>query len=103
MIAQQFILHVEYRSAPYNHITHDGFISGITEFFADVFTRLGCWKCAKTLHNLLLRNIFRLPFAFMSVTPSGRILSRFAKDIDLLDNSLPGEISDVIYHFGDVC
>lgn len=86
-----------------NRIFCDGFISGIMEFFADIFVRLGCWKCAKTLHNLLLHNIFRLPLAFMDVTPSGRILSRFSKDIDVLDNSLPGEISDLIYCLGDVC
>lgn len=46
--------------------------------------------------------MFRVPLVFMDVTPTGRIISRFSKDIDVLDNTLPGEISDLVYCFGDV-
>lgn len=76
--------------------------SGGAEFLTDIAIRLGCWRSAKILHNLMLKNIFRLPLSFMDVTPSGRILSRFSKDIDVLDNTLPDQISDFIFCLGDV-
>lgn len=79
------------------------FITGIAEFFADIAVRIGCWHSAKILHNLMLNNVFRLPLSFMDVTPIGRVLSRFSKDIDVLDNSLPAQFSDSIYCLGDVC
>ncbi len=69
---------------------------------ADTLIRIGCWQSAKILHNLTLHNIIRLPLTFTDVTPVGRILSRFSKDIDVLDNVIPDEISDLIYCFGDV-
>lgn len=77
-------------------------VSGVMEFFADVAIRIGCWKSANVLHYNLLHNIIRVPLVFMDVTPIGRILSRFSKDVDVLDNTLPQELSDVIYCLGDV-
>ncbi|XP_065205454.1 multidrug resistance-associated protein 1-like [Planococcus citri] len=79
-----------------------GISQGTVEFIADITIRLACWKSARLLHNLMLKNVFRLPLSFMDVTPAGRILSRFSKDIDVLDNKLPDEISNFIYSLGDV-
>jgi ABC-type multidrug transport system fused ATPase/permease subunit len=41
------------------------------------------------MHTLLLAAVLRLPMTFFDVTPLGRILNRFAKDIDVCDNVLP--------------
>lgn len=40
-------------------------------------------------HNNLLHTCFRLPLMFFHTTPLGRILNRFAHDIDIIDNDLP--------------
>ncbi|KAK7601472.1 hypothetical protein V9T40_008913 [Parthenolecanium corni] len=69
---------------------------------ADLSIRIGCWKSAKYLHNRVLRTIMRVPLTFMDITPIGRILSRFSKDTDVVDNTLPFELSDLIYCLGDV-
>lgn len=44
---------------------------------------------AKNLHNNLLATIMRLPMWFFDTTPIGRILNRFARDHDVIDNVLP--------------
>lgn len=44
------------------------------------------------LHKSMLHNILRSPMAFFDVTPLGRIVNRFAKDVDVLDNTLVSQI-----------
>lgn len=44
---------------------------------------------AKYLHKMLLKNIMRSPMSFFDVTPTGRIVNRFSKDIDTVDVMLP--------------
>lgn len=44
---------------------------------------------AKYLHKMLLRNILRSPMSFFDITPIGRIVNRFSKDIDTVDVMLP--------------
>uniref|UniRef100_A0A069DZT4 ABC-type glutathione-S-conjugate transporter n=1 Tax=Panstrongylus megistus TaxID=65343 RepID=A0A069DZT4_9HEMI len=57
--------------------------------FSALTTYLGTLKAAFLLHNILLNAIMRVPIAFFDVTPLGRVLNRFAKDVDILDNVLP--------------
>jgi len=41
------------------------------------------------VHNLMLKSIMNSPMAFFDVTPSGRILNRFSKDMDEMDTRIP--------------
>lgn len=50
---------------------------------------LGCLRSAKVLHNELLNSVFHWPMELFDTTPIGRILNRFSKDINILDNVLP--------------
>ena len=45
-------------------------------------------RAAENLHNDLLRNVLRLPMPFFDTTPTGRILTRFARDVDQIDTML---------------
>ena len=40
------------------------------------------------VHQLVLKSIMNSPMAFFDVTPSGRILNRFSKDMDESEFSL---------------
>lgn len=55
---------------------------------------LSCWNAARKVHNKFLSHIFKVPMSFFDTTPIGRILSRFSKDIDILDVTLPGYFLD---------
>ena len=43
---------------------------------------------ARRLHNSLLDRVMHAPLRFFEVTPIGRILNRFSKDIESVDNSV---------------
>ncbi|XP_045474208.1 multidrug resistance-associated protein 1 isoform X6 [Harmonia axyridis] len=59
---------------------------------------LGTLNGAKLLHDLLLFKVMRFSTTtFFDVTPIGRILNRFSKDIDVLDNVLPMTIRGWIH------
>lgn len=63
----------------------------------DLAPHLGCLLAAIYFHKTLLHGVLRAPITFFDITPTGRILSRFSKDVDVLDNGLSREISDTIY------
>ncbi|XP_059046550.1 multidrug resistance-associated protein 1 isoform X2 [Achroia grisella] len=74
-----------------------GIGQAISSIFADLMPYLACWRASRYIHALLLDNVLKAPLQFFEVTPVGRILSRFSKDIDVVDTSLPWQCSDVIF------
>ena len=45
------------------------------------------------LYSALVAAILRAPLSFFDTTPIGRIVNRFAKDMDIVDSTLPTYIS----------
>ncbi|CAM9196721.1 unnamed protein product, partial [Ectocarpus fasciculatus] len=49
-----------------------------------------CLEASRALHNGLLKNVLAAPInTYFDVTPIGRILNRFSKDLDQIDSQLP--------------
>lgn len=60
----------------------------------------GTLQAAQKLHDDLLYNVMRAPTTtFFDVTPTGRILNRFSKDVDTADNVLPQTLRGWIFCF----
>ncbi|XP_043270601.1 multidrug resistance-associated protein 1 isoform X1 [Venturia canescens] len=57
--------------------------------FAQLMAAFGCLRSSILLHSELLFGTMRAPIGFYDTTPSGRILNRFGKDVDVIDNVLP--------------
>lgn len=71
--------------------------AAFTSVFAELFVRFGCLVASINCHKALLIGILHAPLTYFDQTPSGRILSRFSKDIDVVDVGLPEIIKWLLY------
>ncbi|CAG9768726.1 unnamed protein product [Ceutorhynchus assimilis] len=55
-----------------------------------------CIKASINLHNNMFSKIIFAPMRFFNTNPSGRILNRFSKDVNSVDEFLPVTLSDSI-------
>jgi ATP-binding cassette, subfamily C (CFTR/MRP), member 1 len=49
---------------------------------------VGGTRTAKSLHERALQRVFRTPTTFFDINPMGRIINRFSRDQDTIDNTL---------------
>ncbi|KFW01139.1 Canalicular multispecific organic anion transporter 1, partial [Eurypyga helias] len=57
--------------------------------FATILSAHGAMQASRVMHQQLLSNILRVPMSFFDMTPTGRIVNRFAKDIFTIDETIP--------------
>lgn len=50
-----------------------------------ILLNMACLQGSQILHNRMLARILSAPVSWFNVTPSGRIINRFSKDIDTVD------------------
>lgn len=53
-----------------------------------ILLNFACLRGSQLLHNRMLARILRAPMSWFNVTPSGRIINRFSKDIDTVDSTI---------------
>ncbi|XP_076072715.1 multidrug resistance-associated protein 1-like isoform X2 [Mytilus galloprovincialis] len=73
-----------------------GLFRGVSIFITETFVTYGLIKATRKLHKDLLRNILRSPMSFFDTTPVGRIVNRFSKDIETIDDELIYQFKDVV-------
>ncbi len=56
-------------------------------------------RAAKNLHQGLLVNIMHLPMQFFETTPIGRIVNRFSRDVNAVDDKIPRSLGMFIRTF----
>ncbi|KRF85617.1 multidrug resistance-associated protein 1 isoform X4 [Drosophila virilis] len=74
-----------------------GFGQGIASLFADLGLWLGGLHAAQVLHSLMLLRMLRVPMWFYDTTPVGRVMSRFSKDIETVDQKIVEVLTDCIW------
>jgi ATP-binding cassette subfamily C (CFTR/MRP) protein 1 len=60
-----------------------------TIFLSTLALYLGALKAARVMHLKVLQNMIKAPMSFFETVPLGRIINRFSKDIEVIDNDLP--------------
>ncbi|KAF9259759.1 hypothetical protein L218DRAFT_873993 [Marasmius fiardii PR-910] len=72
---------------------------GLGSVLLNVFTVIaqytGALRASRVLFKQLLEKIVRATFRFHDTTPQGRMLNRFGKDIETIDNALARSLSQV--------
>ncbi|CAL7934381.1 unnamed protein product [Xylocopa violacea] len=66
-----------------------GLGQGLTVLGGALILAKGTIRASVQLFESTLQRVLRNPMSFFDKTPTGRILSRLAKDIDVIDNTLP--------------
>ena len=66
-------------------------------WFRSFLTMLVGIRASGYYHERMLTSVFRAPMSFFDATPSGQLLSRFGKELETIDRSLPDSMASVIF------
>ncbi|XP_066983087.1 ATP-binding cassette sub-family C member 3-like [Macrobrachium rosenbergii] len=83
---------------------YGGFGIGQSLFFylGSLVTWTGTMMAGKNIHKRLLENVLCLPMKFFDTNPSGRVMNRMSKEMDVLDSVLPMLIGATLTCFAQV-
>lgn len=91
----------------------NGFYIGIYvmfTFLGFLFLCLEFWcmayivnEAAVTLNREAVKAVLRVPMSYMDITPMGRMLNRFTKDTDVLENLIGTQLRMLVYFFSMIC
>ncbi|GMT36668.1 hypothetical protein PFISCL1PPCAC_27965 [Pristionchus fissidentatus] len=73
-----------------------GMGQALTICVASIIMALGMVRASRILHEGMLHSTLHSPMAFLDVTPIGRIINRFGKDIEAVDAALPNSIRSLL-------
>ena len=59
-------------------------------------------RSARHLHNSMLGGILKAPVLFFDTNPAGRILNRFSKDTESMDEMLPKNLTIISFFITDI-
>jgi ABC-type multidrug transport system fused ATPase/permease subunit len=65
-------------------------------FISAFFTSVMGYLAGKTIHYNMLSSLLKAPVSFFDITPLGRIINRFSRDTDTIDNNLPNTLGSYI-------
>ncbi|KAL9649478.1 hypothetical protein ABK040_000717 [Willaertia magna] len=68
----------------------------ILDYVTHILTVNHFLKIAKTYHENLLNSIVKATITFFDKTPIGRIITRFTRDTNIIDNELQWKLSEII-------
>ncbi|SCV70703.1 BQ2448_3465 [Microbotryum intermedium] len=79
-----------------------GVVQALLAFFMGLAVVILGYNASKTLHRDALASVMHASMAFFDTTPLGRIMNRFSKDIDSIDNELNESIHAALSLFSSV-
>lgn len=73
-----------------------GGTAALLTFMRTLMTARGGVRAAGSLHEKLLYGVLRAPMQFFESTPTGRILNRFGKDTEAIDQHIPNTLMEAL-------
>lgn len=74
-------------------------LAAVFSLLGSISLSLGTLYAAKLMHDGMIVRTMRAPMSYFDTTPIGRIVNRFAKDVDTVDNTLPMTIRSALVCF----
>ncbi|KAJ5476818.1 ABC multidrug transporter [Penicillium sp. IBT 31633x] len=74
-----------------------GIIQAVLMFSFSLSVSLLATSASRTMMEKALASVLRAPMSFFDTTPLGRIINRFSKDVDTMDNTLSDAIRMYMY------
>jgi ATP-binding cassette, subfamily C (CFTR/MRP), member 1 len=74
-----------------------GFLFAFLTFARSAFFLRLALRASKSLHARMLNSVLRAPMSFFDTTPIGRVLSRFSRDVNAVDQLLPDSFGTVLF------
>eukprot|EP00835_Amoeboradix_gromovi_P005264 NODE_479_length_7889_cov_0.324390.p1 type:complete len:624 gc:universal NODE_479_length_7889_cov_0.324390:5959-7830(+) len=74
-----------------------GLLGIVFNFVFQVFEFRTALKGSSRTHELLLKGVLSTPVRFFDVTPVGRIINRFSKDVQVVDRNVSSSMLSVLY------
>lgn len=66
-----------------------GFFQAFGTMILSIVIAITTLNASKSMHKAMLERVLKSAMEFFDTTPLGRIVNRFAKDVDVCDNTLP--------------
>lgn len=73
-----------------------GMVYAVLTFSRSVWYLTSALQASKDLHETMLRSVLHAPMSFFDTTPIGRIISRFSRDVNAVDQLLPQMFSQML-------
>lgn len=64
-------------------------VAAVSHLIGSLILALASVYAAREMHSVMLTNVLRWPMELFDITPTGRIINRFSKDVNVVDNILP--------------
>merc|ERR1719244_560126 len=78
-----------------------GLLQSVVVMGYSAILALATLNASKILHKKMLTRVMMSPMSFFDTTPLGRIVNRFAKDVDVCDQTLPQNLRSWLSQFGN--
>lgn len=73
-----------------------GILTCIATYWRSLVTALNGLKAGTSLHHGLLSAVMRAPLSFFEGTPVGRVLNRFSRDMEAIDQQIPRSLLEAL-------
>uniref|UniRef100_A0A1I8GNJ2 ABC-type glutathione-S-conjugate transporter n=1 Tax=Macrostomum lignano TaxID=282301 RepID=A0A1I8GNJ2_9PLAT len=85
------------------NLNNSAYLRDINDYYLSIYGIFGvgvvCIVASFVLNESLLTRLFRVPMSFFDTTPTGRIVNRFSKDMEVVDRELPMIVNDNLESF----
>jgi ABC-type multidrug transport system fused ATPase/permease subunit len=80
-----------------NNLVYAAGVVSVFLWLRSYLTMLVGQRASKFYHRRMLSSVFRAPMSFFDGTPSGQILSRFGRELEIVDRSLPDAYGTTLF------